>query len=280
MKVIIDNKKELARKIKEFRKSGRNKIHVLSDFDRTLTKAFVNGQKVPSAISIIRDGSYISKDYAKKANALAEKYHPVEIDSNISIEEKKKAMDKWWREHFDLLIKSGLSKSDIERATKSHLIQLRYGSKEFLHKLNENTIPLVILSSSGLGGDSISMILKNNNIQYNNISILSNTYKWDKKGKAIGIKEPVIHVFNKDETTLEGLPIYDKLIDRPYIVLLGDSLGDLGMIKGFPYREVIKIGFLDDGYGDLEKYKESFDVVITEDGDFSEVNKILKEILD
>ena len=31
---------------------------------------------------------------------------------------------------------------------------------------------------------------------------------------------------------------------------------------------------------DLEKYKEAFDVVITGDGDFSEVNKILREILD
>jgi len=278
MEVIIVDENELERKVNEFRKNGKDRIHVLTDFDRTVTKAFVDGKKVQSIISIIRDGSYISKDYAKKAHELFEKYHPIEIDSDMPLDEKKKFMDKWWREHFKLLIEYGLTKSDIERAVKSPLIQLRHGSEKFLYELNKNEIPLVVLSSSG--GEPISMILRNNMVDYPNIEIVSNTYEWDRNGRAVGIKEPVIHVFNKDEVSLKGLPIYKELLERPYILLLGDSLGDLGMVEGFPYKEVIKVGFLDNGFGDLSKYKEVYDIVIAGEGDFSEVNRILKEILD
>jgi hypothetical protein len=66
-------------------------MHVVSDFDRTLTKVFVNGKKIPSLISVIRDGNYLSSDYAEKAHALFNKYHLIETDTKIPLGEKKKA---------------------------------------------------------------------------------------------------------------------------------------------------------------------------------------------
>ena len=111
--LLIVNKKDFEKKKKQFIKDGINKIHILSDFDRTLTKTFVNGEKTPSLISELRRRNYISEEYSKAAQALADKYHPIEINTSIPPAEKKKAMNEWWTKHFELLIKSGLNKKQI-----------------------------------------------------------------------------------------------------------------------------------------------------------------------
>jgi len=76
--------------INTFKKQGVDKLHVLADFDQTLTKSFINGKHVPSIISILRDNNYLTPDYPDKAKALYAKYHPIEIDPNVSLEEKRK----------------------------------------------------------------------------------------------------------------------------------------------------------------------------------------------
>ena len=51
------------------------------------------------------------------------------------------------------------------------------------------------------------------------------------------------------------------------------------MVEGFPYDNLIKIGFLNsDTEKNLEIYKKSFDVVIPNDGDLNFVNNLLEEI--
>ena len=46
MDVVIVNEQDLKSKIKAFKDGGKNKLHVLSDFDGTLTKVYVNGKKI------------------------------------------------------------------------------------------------------------------------------------------------------------------------------------------------------------------------------------------
>lgn len=281
MEILISNKKEFDNKVKNFKKDGADKIHVLSDFDRTFTNAFVNGEKVNSVLSIIRDGTYLTKDYAERAHALFNKYNPIEVNSTIPMEEKEKAMHEWWSKHFELLIECGLKLKDIERATSSAKLKLREGTNEFIKRLSENKIPLVFISSSGLGTDSLSMLLKREKSLLSNVHIICNEYIWDKNGKAIGVKEPIIHVLNKKEVTLHGLAIYSDLKKRTNVVLIGDGLGDVDMVEGFPYNNLLKIGFLN--YEPQEKYedfKKIYDVVIRgKDSDFSYVNELLSDIL-
>lgn len=58
-------------------------------------------------------------------------------------------------------------------------------------------------------------------------------------------KEKLIHVFNKNETALEGTDYYKVVHDRTSIIVMGDSLGDAGMANGSPdTSNVLKIGFL------------------------------------
>ena len=60
--IIISNPKEFEDKKKKFIEEGTGKLHVLADFDRTLTKAFVDGEKKMSIISELRRKNYISKE--------------------------------------------------------------------------------------------------------------------------------------------------------------------------------------------------------------------------
>ncbi len=278
--VIISSPKRLEKLRKETLKGGKEKLHILSDFDRTLTHAFVNGEKVPSLISILRSsGKYLGENYAKEAQSLYKKYHSIEINPKIPIGKKKKAMEEWWKTHFKLLIKSGLNKKHLEEVAKSPKIKFREGALEFFDFLYTHKIPLIIMSSSGLGGDIISMVFKKTGKLYSNIYIVSNSFIWDKNGNAIDVKKPIIHIFNKNETILKDFSFYPKIETRKNVLLLGDSLGDIGMIEGFDYDYLIKIGFLNEDIKEnLEQYKKAYDILILNDSSMDYVNLSLKEI--
>ena len=115
---------------------------------------------------------------------------------------------------------------------------------------------------------------------YPNISYVTNKFNFDRKGKVLSTKGEIIHSMNKDETVLIKIPqIYKSIKSRKNVILLGDSLGDLGMIKGYKYNNLLKIGFLNFDYDkDLTSFKRQFDVVLEGDGDFSYVNEIIREL--
>ena len=279
--VLIPDKEKLEKLKSNMAKTGSETIHVVTDFDRTLTKAYVDGKKMPSMISVLRDGNYLTSGYAEKAHGLFNKYRPIELDTEISEDEKKKAMFSWWKEHFDLLIESGLNKKNIEDAVNLGNAQIRDGLPEFFSTLRSHNIPVAIISSNGLGGDSISMYLEKKDIVYDNIHIISNSYIWDEDGNAVGVKEPIIHAANKDETAIRDTPVFDLIKDRKNVILLGDSIEDIKMVSGFEYDNIIKIGFLNENQEkSLEAYKRNFDVVICNDSGMDYVNSLLKDILD
>jgi hypothetical protein len=88
--VIIPNPEKLETLIRNFKEGGRDKIHVLADFDRTFTLAYINGEKIPSAISILRKENILNEEYAKRAEDLFATYHAYEVDPNLPFAEKKR----------------------------------------------------------------------------------------------------------------------------------------------------------------------------------------------
>ena len=61
---------------------------------------------------------------------------------------------------------------------------------------------------------------------------------------------------------------------------MGDGIGDIDMIKGFDYENIIKVGFLNKNVKEnLKRYKNNFDIVILNDSDLFYVNKLLKELI-
>lgn len=277
--IIISDKNNLEEIKQKIFKEGKNNFQVIADFDRTLTRVFVNHNEYPSVISLLRDGNHLTPDYAPKAHALFNEYHPIEIDPNISDKEKKIKMQEWWTKHIELLIKCGLNKKDLENIVNSGKIKFRKGSLEFLKFLYKNNIPLIIMSANGVG-NTIPMYFQQKGLSYDNIHIITNLFEFDESGKAVKISKPIIHSMNKTETALQNYPVYNSIKNRKNVLLLGDGLGDVGMIEGFPYKNLIKVGFLNEDVEKLkEVYKKSFDVIILNDRSMSYVNKLLKEMI-
>ncbi len=278
--LIIVNEKKFRETEKRFKEDGLGKVHVLTDFDKTLTNAFVDGERIPSLISVLRDGNYLNSSYRHKAQEFYEKYHPIENDFGVSREEKKRLMAEWWNAHYNLLIESGLNKKDIEKAVESRKVKLREGFSEFADFLKDKDVPLIVISAAGLGQKSISQKLKQDGRMYDNIHIISNAFEWDKEGRAVAVKKPIVHVANKDEVLVESFPeIFREIKDRKNVVLLGDSLDDVDMVKGFNYDNLIKIGFLNSEIeAKEEKYRELYDVLILNDSSMDFVNLFLQKI--
>ena len=276
--ITFSNLKEIEKVKTKISKDGLKKFHVISDFDRTLTREFVNNKRIPSIISILREERHLTRDYPEKAKALFDKYHPIERDPKKSVEEKKKVMHKRRTEHFELLIKSGLNRNDIKKVVESDKIQLREGALEFFDILNEHKIPLIIFSSSGIG-DAILPLIRKYGKLYKNIHVISNFFEWDKNGKAIKIKQPIIHSMNKDEHSIKNHSVFNLIKDKKNVLLLGDHLGDLGMVNGFNCKNLIKIGFFNDEVKDnIKIYEKNFDVVISNDSSMEYVNQLLNEL--
>jgi 5'-nucleotidase len=278
--IIIADSKDLAKKRKSMLEGGSENLHILTDFDMTLTKIFVDGRRFPSAISILRDNDCLTPEYSAKAYELYDKYRPIEIDQQISYEEKKQAMQEWWSLSFDLLIESGLNKKHLEDVADCSKIIFRDGGDEFFDLSHDNDIPVVIMSSSALGEEGIAIFLQRVGKSYDNTHIISNSFEWDKNGRAVGIKKPIMHSLNKKEVMVKDYPFFGKVEKRKNVILMGDNLEDVHMIAGFDYDNLIKIGFLnEDVEMNLEKYRQNYDVVIANDAPMDFVNELLREII-
>ena len=275
--VLIKDKKSFEQKLNKIKSEGKDSLHVISDFDKTLTKAFVKGQKTHTSIAQIREGNYLSEDYVKKSFALYDKYHPFEINHKISDEEKDKKMMEWWSRHIRLLVKQGMNQKVVEDIIKKKRILLRKGAEDFFKKLYEKNIPLLIFSAGV--GDIIEGHLESEGLLYNNIHIISNFFDYNKKGMVRGYKSKIIHAFNKDEFAIKGTKYFGMIKRRGNVILIGDSLGDVDMAKGLEHEVILKIGFLNkDIEENRDVYERNYDVVILNDGPMDFVVSMIESI--
>lgn len=135
------------------------------------------------------------------------------------------------------------------------------------------------MSASGLGVEAIKFYLQQQNCFFSNIHIISNEFVWDKEGFATSVKQPIIHSLNKDETLLKDFPFYNMVADRKNVILLGDNPDDIDMVVGFPYENLLTIGFWNKPTSENQLvYEKSYDVLIKNDGSMTKVNEIIKQI--
>jgi len=275
--ILIPDKSSFELKKKKFLKGGAKSIQVVSDFDRTLTTATYRGQKTNTAIAQIRNNNFLEDEYTKQAFALFDYYNPIEIDSSIPLETKIPMMEEWWATHLGIIVKYGMNRRVVNKVIAIQSKYLRSGTKRFFSLLSKNDVPVLILSSAL--GDVIEGVLKVHNALTSNVHVISNYFEFDKKRNAIGYKGKIVHVFNKDESQIEGTPYFDMIANRKNVILLGDSLGDLKMVGQIPYDEIIKIGFLVENVEtQLEEFKKNFDVILLGDGSMDFVNELLSEV--
>lgn len=278
--IIIPNPQKVERLKIQWKKDGVDRFHILADFDRTLTCAFVSGQQSPTVIAQIRNDNYLSSSYVTASHALFDKYAPLEHDPKLNDEEKNAVMQEWWELHFKLLIESGLTRELMDKIVAKRTLRLRSGTDMFLDWLKEKNIPLIIMSAAP--GYMLKQYLKQENRLYKNIHVIANEMIFDESGKFTGIAEPIIHSLNKYEIILKDFPIFKEVENRTNVLLLGDQTDDVGMITGFPYQTLLKIGFLNEKPGEedperQEKYIQNYDIVLTGDPGLEYINELLKE---
>ncbi len=270
-------------KINTLRKWWRELIHVLADFDKTLTYARVNGKETPSIISVLYNEWYLSQEYSQKAKELADIYRPIESDFSIPLEIRKEKMMERWTKHRNLLVESHLSRNHIQKVVDSWIITLRAWCKDFLEMLDKANIPVVILSASWLWKDSIWLYLKKV-LGYNTIHVISNGFVRNENDQAIAYQEPIITSLNKDETVIskENFPtIYQDISNRKNVILLGDQIEDIGMLTWFESDVVLKIWFLNVPTPEkIQKYQEVFDIVFLWDSGMEEIVDMVRVIVE
>ncbi len=277
MTVHIANKEAVEAKLSAIRGDGAGELHVVSDFDRTLTHAYFEDGGHHSIIALLRSGDYLTPDYAERAWALYNKYRPLETDSSIPLAEKQEKMSGWWEEHLHLMIECGMNKSVVDDIVRRRCIRFREGTLELLDVLHEKSIPILIFSAAI--GDMISGSLREEGRLYGNVHVISNSYEYDGDGKVLGYENDVVHTFNKSESLLKGTPYEEIYASRKNVLLLGDTLGDLGMASGEAHDTLLFVGFLNDNEErELPSFEKAYDVVITGDGPMEWVLEAVKSV--
>ncbi|MGH0124176.1 UNVERIFIED_CONTAM: hypothetical protein FKN15_016587 [Acipenser sinensis] len=241
---------------------------------------FIHSVTVTSAVyNIIDNSKMVTEECRKKLLQLKDTYYPIEIDPNLTIEEKFPFIVEWYFKSHTLLIEQRLKKDKLPQSVKESDACLREGYEHFFDTLQKHNVPMFIFSA-GLG-DVLEEIIRQAGVYHPNVKVVSNFMEFDEHGVLKGFKGELIHVYNKHDGALKNTEYFKQLKDNCNIILLGDSLGDLNMADGVPNVEnILKIGFLNDKVEELlEKYLDSYDIVLVKDETLEVPNSILQKIL-
>ncbi|KAL4657495.1 cytosolic 5'-nucleotidase 3A isoform X1 [Arapaima gigas] len=264
-------------------KGGASKLQIITDFDRTLSRYSINGKRCPTSHNIIENCKLVTADCRKQLLKLKETYYPIEIDPHLTMEEK-----------FPFIVECVILMKIWQKCISCILVCIlrhvlvcvfvwdphRDGHEQFFDQLQKYSVPVVIFS--GGVGDVLEEVIRQAGVYHSNIKVVSNFMDFDENGILKGFKGDLIHVYNKHDGALRNTEYFKQLKDNCNIILLGDSLGDLSMADGVPNVDsILKIGYLNDKVVEdqLEKYLDSYDIVLIKDETLEVPNSILQKIL-
>ncbi|MDE2953148.1 MAG: hypothetical protein OXR71_01390 [Gemmatimonadota bacterium] len=269
--VLIADQDALQDKIAQLnRYSEIEQLCVVSDWDRTLTKARTEDGQDATSYSVIAHGAYLGDAYRVEMDRLYARYRPLEISQTISYRKKQKAMHDWWMAALEMMQKYGLTKEIIEDIAAREFMRLRDSAIDFFNILSNRDIPLLILSA-GIG-NAISKFLKIRALLTSNVTVTANKLIFDTHGAVAGFCEPVIHSFNKAR---------HASTPRGCVLLLGDTIEDAQMVDNADADCVIRVGFLNEAIVENSAtYLCAYDIVICNDASMAPVIELLRGSLD
>lgn len=243
-------------------KINKENVCIIIDFDKTITSA-------DSQDSWDASSHMLGDSCKEEMGNLYKFYAPIELNYNLSFEDKEKYMIEWYSKCMNLYYKYGMTKEKLKKSIETSKIIFRNGAKDFIKRANEYNIPIIILSA-GIG-NVIEKFLKDNNCYCENIYIISNFIEFNENGEMEPFdNSKIIHSLNKK---MEGhIPenIEQWFVNRKYKILIGDLCEDEKMVSEQDWDNTIKIGILNKKIEDnLEIYNSKFDIVLTnEDANF------------
>jgi len=279
-RLVVADVEKVQTKINSLIKEGPSNLQFIVDFDNTLTKTHKDGVSLDCSWGVLESYRELPSSYHEKVRAAKEKYHPIELDVSISQEEKIPIMIEWYKEANRCLAESGVKLPWLPLMVEQSNVELRDLTEEMLRSLHTNNIPLLVLSAGV--GDLINHIMQHFGVLLNNTTLVSNFLQFDEEGNIVGLQgeeSDLIHMYNKAESVRKRSS--QESCRRRNVILLGDSLGDVGMAAGVRDPHVVlTIGFLNHNIeASLETYKAHFDIVLLDDQTMSFPNSLLSEIL-
>lgn len=214
------DKEKVTKKIDSILTSGKKKVHLVLDFDRTLTKNENKFKENVSTWEIL--STHLNKKAHKEYKRLYDKYRPLEVENKMKFSDAA----VWWEAILDLYKENKLKWVNILDDVEERM-PIRNGVKELFNICDKKEIPTIIISA-GIK-DVIEMwcqrfeikptIVLSTNLFFNTRGFISG---WDKNS--------LIHILNKKEKGHNEISKIRKT--RPNIILIGDSLKDASMVSG------------------------------------------------
>ena len=138
-----------------------------------------------------------------------------------------------------------------------------------------------MIFSAGIA-DVLEGVIHALGLSHPNQTIIGNgmIFEESSDGKLVAFKDPLIHVFNKNEALKLHLDYFEAQKSRKNSILMGDSLGDLKMVEGVEsVANCLTIGFLNTKVDEmLGRYMENFDIVLVDDNTMEVPNAILERV--
>jgi len=287
--VLTVNPQAWEAKVQKAIEAGSNRIFCVFDFDRTMTKCFLeDGSASLCSHDILGSIPKITTACKNAMDEASDFYYPIETDVHMSRAEKIPHMEKWYAHTNDCLASQNITRADMINAVAGcENFCVRKGVEEAFQILHDKGIPVIIISAGV--GNVIEEVVRQCIAKTNgplsetwpNVRVLSNNMLWDNDGQFVDFSDPLIHMFNK---SLQDAPVdVRQMLDgRDIGILCGDGLGDLTMAHGVESTDILKFGFLNEKVQDrLPKYTgpDGFDRVILNDGGWGAIlDDVLRKI--
>ncbi|CAL8101091.1 unnamed protein product [Orchesella dallaii] len=257
---------------------GPSKLQVITDFDFTLSRFHKDGKRCDSCHGILDHSPLMPDSFREKAKALYEKYYHIELDHKMTVEEKIPHMITWYKGSHNLLIEAQVTKQKIQEMVLTSRALLRDSAVNVLSYLNDHHVPVLIFSAGV--GNILEEILHREKAFFPNVEVISNYMLFNEDGECTSFREPLIHMFNKNETALDNPDYFQDLKNRHNALVLGDSIGDLDMGSGIHNPgALLRIGFLNDKIDErMDSLYNNFDVVLVDDQTFDFVNVVSRMV--
>jgi HAD superfamily phosphoserine phosphatase-like hydrolase len=238
------NADRVSKKLSDFAAAGPTQLHIVSDFDLTLTAGKNPGQNIGTWDVV---DELLPPEGVERHTAIYNSFRPIEVHGKLTSEMAKEK----WSETLDLITSYHINIDDLEAAFLS-VAKLRPGAKELFDICSNEGIPTVVLSS---GIKNVVRIMAEH-YMINPTHILSNDLEFDSTTHFVTgwRSDSLIHMLNKSEMGHAELSTLRK--SRPNVLLLGDVPDDAKMVTG---DNVIRIRILDPRKGeksDLEATKQ------------------------
>lgn len=257
-------------KVNSFQEQGADALHVLLDFDRTITVGQSGDDDATTWQVLFR---HLPPEAQEKYQVYYAQYRPLEVSGAMTEEDAR----TWTSSILDLFVEYKVNLNLVEKDFMN-VVGLRPGFKELVALCNRNDVPLVVLSA-GIR-NVIDLLFSLHNLKSS--ATLSTELEVDEDGLITGWdRNSLVHVFNKRESGHTELERIRQ--QRPLCVLVGDSMLDADMVEGD--SDVIRIRIVDprpDEVQDTESIKTGtfsrFDLMI-ENQAFHAVSKLIETIV-